>query len=91
MRWAPELKLISLWDKDAKQESELMSVTIEISERSERRMEALGVRDKQAFAQQALEELISEMEDARVASERLSLPQGWVSQEELERELGLDG
>lgn len=78
-------------DKEAKQEGEFMSMTIEINERSERRLEALGVQDKQAFAQQALEELISEMEDARVASDRLSHPQGWVSQEELERELGLDG
>lgn len=67
-----------------------MTLTIEISERSERRLEALGVRDKQGFALRALDELISEMEDARVATERLRKPEGWTSQEELERELGLD-
>ena len=68
-----------------------MSITIEITEQSERRLEALGIQDKEAFARQALDALISEMEDARVASNRLNHPEGWVSQEELERELGLDG
>lgn len=67
-----------------------MTLTIEIDEQRQRRLDALGVRDKATFAQQALDELICEMEDARVASDRLKHPQGWTSQETLECELGLD-
>lgn len=66
-----------------------MTITLRIDKQTERRLEALGIRNQEAFAQGTLDEFISEMEEVRAASDRLSHPEGQVTQEELERELGL--
>jgi crotonobetainyl-CoA:carnitine CoA-transferase CaiB-like acyl-CoA transferase len=65
-------------------------ISIEIDKEKEQRLAAAGVKDAGAFASQAVDELLAELEDARIAAERLNSPEGWVSQEELERSLGLE-
>jgi len=66
-----------------------MRITIDLGKSRERRLAALGVKDARAFTRRAVDELLTELEDARIATERLTEPEGWVGQEELERELGL--
>lgn len=67
-----------------------MLVTIDIDEATARRLSEAGITDPKEFAQEAFSEQLDELEDARIAKARLRSPEGWISQDDLERELGLD-
>lgn len=44
---------------------------------------------KEKLIEEALIEKLEELEDLRLAKQRLENPSGWISMEELEKELGL--
>lgn len=70
-----------------------MTTTFEIGEDIEKSFDkyaSLFGSTKEQFIEEALIEKLEELEDLRVAKQRLENPSGWISMEELEKELGLE-
>ena len=68
-------------------------LSVSIDQETERRLEALGARTEAAKAdllRQAIANALEDLEDVRLAEERLARPEQRYTLEEVERDLALD-